>query len=119
MRFITEFEIDGNINTGMLSHLIPDKKAIREMGIGKDIGRAFGWDNYGSITLTGPVKEHFKLDIEAFPMEKWVEFEKRFYDALPDYDVVSKTRLINALTALMTFHGNPSGDAITNQQLNK
>ena len=113
MRFITEFELDGNIDTKLLPHLIPDKKGIREMGIGKDIGRAFGWDNYVSTTLSGPVKEHFKLEIEAFPMDKWVEFRQRFFDALPYFDATSKIRLENALRDLESFC-KPSGDAMTN-----
>lgn len=112
MRFITEFELDGNIDTKLLSHLIPDKKGIREMGIGKDIGRAFGWYNYGSTTLTGPVKEHFKLEIEAFPMDKWVEFKKKLFIATC---IPRKTsgEILELIKELESF-GKPSGDAITN-----
>jgi hypothetical protein len=50
--------------------------------------------------LAWPVSERHTLEIEAFPMDKWIEFKKRFMDALPDYDSVSRSRLINAIAEL-------------------
>lgn len=103
MRFITEFELEGIVDVKKLDFLVPDKKRIRELGIGQEIGRAFGWQEKGQTTLHGPVVNHFSLEIEAFPMDKWIEFKNRFADALPDYDTVSMTRLINAMSDLESF----------------
>src|SRR5688572_11804896 len=80
MRFITEFELDVNIDTKKLDHLIPDKKGIRELGVGKEIGMAFGWRQNGKTTPAGSIVHHFSLEIEAFPMDKWIEFKNKLIE---------------------------------------
>lgn len=110
MRFITEFKVD-ELECDLPGH--PSASYRREgcnNKLGNLIGDCFKWET----PVNGDKLRH-RLEIEAFPMDKWIEFEKRFYDALPDYDAASRIRLINALTALMTFTGKPSGDTITNR----
>lgn len=72
MRFITEFEVSKSIDLEKLSFLLPDKKSIRELGIGKKIGSAFGWEHlYDGNSATNK----YTLEIEAFPMDKWIKFK--------------------------------------------
>lgn len=111
MRFITEFE---SSNYGGSEQHYSEQRALYDLG--KVISESFGWDEKGRTTLHGPVTRYQSLEIEAFPMDKWIEFKKRFADALPDYDVVSRTRLINAMADLESF-GKPAGDTITNLKL--
>lgn len=109
MRFIIEFEVPENVYLNSKSRYIPEKRHLGEVKLGNMIAESFGWQNPVNHDL-----DHHRLEIEAFPIDKWVDFEKRFYEAIPDCDTVSRIRLINALTALMTFNGKPSGDAIAN-----
>lgn len=124
MRFITEFELDGNINTDLLPHITPDKKHIRELGIGQDIGRSFGWDEKGQTTLNpqSPVIHKFKLEIEAFPMDKWIEFKQKLFNEIDCANIcdiqVNSVKILELIKELECCC-KPSGDAITNQQLNK
>ncbi|HEX2549359.1 MAG TPA: hypothetical protein VHM20_05995 [Gammaproteobacteria bacterium] len=91
MRFITEFELEYPYTLDK-----PERyKSGMDHEIGKLIHDTFGWKSKGNAK-----RERFTLEIEAFPMDKWIEFKKRFFDALPDYDTVSRTRLINALSDL-------------------
>jgi hypothetical protein len=94
MRFITEFEL-------LTPFEIKNYKSLREKGtaewLGLDIARAFGWQQKGETTLHGPVSERHSLEIEAFPMDKWIEFRKRLLASLPDYDNTSRIRIENAL----------------------
>jgi hypothetical protein len=75
MRFITEFELPQGYdksNEVWKSFNIERKKTNVEAGLGIWIANKFGWQN--------PVNEndlHYKLEIEAFPMDKWVEFKKK------------------------------------------
>lgn len=101
MRFITEFKFDKGENPTQLT--IEYRKEVRVQELGAIIEQSFAWEN--------PVNDnplHHRLEIEAFPMDKWIEFKKRFADALPDYDVVSRTKLINAIAELESF-GKPAG----------
>lgn len=96
MRFITEFEIMEYEKDKY--HIADTRRSYYERKLSPMIVTAFGWQN--------PVNNnplHHRLEIEAFPMDKWIEFKKRFADALPDYDSTSRTRLINALSDLESF----------------
>ena len=107
MRFITEFEQDGSSfdNSPAVLNL---RKEHAEDKLGALISEAFEWEEKGSTSLApkDPVKHIHKLEIEAFPMDKWVEFKKRFLSALPDHDNTSRIRLENALHDLESF-GKP------------
>lgn len=110
MRFITEFGLDVNINTKKLHFLIPDKKSIRELGIGKEIGMAFGWQQNGKTTPEGRVTHHFSLEIEAFPMDKWVEFKQQLFSKLIDDDYEGAGKILEFIKELESF-GKPAGAA--------
>lgn len=81
MRFITEFELDG---TKFDAAEIPYRQEIGEAEMGALIAKAFDWDRKGITTLakTDPVKEKFTLEIEAFPMDKWIEFKNNLLNYL-------------------------------------
>jgi len=103
MRFITEFEstYDGESQQKYIEK-IPYWEERGEAELGTMIGKSFGWKQHEVLS-----EMRHTLEIEAFPMDKWIEFKKRLSDALPDYDVVSRTRIINAMAELESF-GNPS-----------
>lgn len=71
MRFITEFELSTPFE-------IKNYKSLRERGsaewLGLDIAKALGWKIRGETTMQGPIAERHTLEIEAFPMDKWLEF---------------------------------------------
>ncbi len=97
MRFITEFELATPFE-------IKNYKFIRERGtaewLGMDIAKAFGWQIKGKPTSQWPVAERHTLEIEAFPMDKWIEFKKLLIAELPEYDAAAKIRIMNALSDL-------------------
>jgi hypothetical protein len=98
MRFIAEIHVYKEAPLVNTYEYVSVYRRQYEEKMGNTIGEAFQWEN--------PVNGnhfHHKLEIEAFPMDKWIEFKKRFADALPDYDTVSRTRLINAIADLESF----------------
>lgn len=74
MRFITEFELDG---TKFDQSVMPYRKTQGEAELGSIIAKCFNWDHKGCTTLAADasVKEKFTLEIEAFPMDKWLKFK--------------------------------------------
>lgn len=102
MRFITEFEIDKNINHKLLPHIIPDKQHIRELGIGKDIGRFFGWQN----NIVDEVSFH-RLEIEAFPMDKWVDFKQKLFTLTQQSNIhfapINEVKILELIKELESF----------------
>ena len=96
MRFITEFELEYPYTLFQKENL---KFSLQE-GLGNKIAESFQWKEIGYTRLEGPVKYKASIEIEAFPTDKWIEFKKRLLNALPDYDVVSRTRIFNALSDL-------------------
>lgn len=108
MRFITEFELaEGNINN---AHLSIEARKDSEMKIGFAICSAFGWESSENNL-------RHKIAIEAFPMEKWVEFKQKLFSEIAtcnDVDFpVDGARILSWIKELESF-GKPSGDAITN-----
>lgn len=83
MRFITEFEIDGtqwDLTPAIISH----RKELSQAKIGSMIAESFGWQEKGKTTPS-PNSSVFhinELEIEAFPMDKWVEFKKALLEIL-------------------------------------
>jgi hypothetical protein len=79
MRFITQFELCTLFE-------IKNYKSLREKGsaewLGLDIAKAFGWEERGETTLAknSPVIHKHSLEIEAFPMDKWIEFKNILKD---------------------------------------
>jgi hypothetical protein len=96
MRFITEFESTyGGESQQRYIEKMPYWEERGAAELCTMIGKAFGWKQKEVLSETRHI-----LEIEAFPMDKWIEFKKRFMDALPDYDSVSRSRLINAIAEL-------------------
>jgi len=112
MRFITEFETtyDGYDHPNY-AKIVSSYKKKREDEIGAKIGEIFGWkEDCQRFRILNT------LEIEAFPMDKWMEFKRRLTDALPDYDVTSRTRIMNAMADLESFAGATNPDNINNQK---
>ena len=75
MRFITEFETDDS------NYVKGIKKIHGEENIGHEIARSFGWNERGVTKLDPAVRviHIHKLEIEAFPMDKWIEFKQKLF----------------------------------------
>lgn len=120
MRFITEFELNSPFE-------IKNYKGLREKGsakwLGLDISKAFGWNKRSEIKANGQTIETHKLEIEAFPMDKWVEFKQKLFMecGMPEPNGVAILEMIKDLEfysnnkqEVDVLIGKPSGDAITN-----
>lgn len=99
MRFITQFELEYPYTLTAPELCI--ERAERQMG--KMIEDSFTRKEK-EVLIRGNEGRRWSLEIEAFPMDKWIEFKKRVADALPDYDVVSRTRIINAFIDLESLN---------------
>jgi hypothetical protein len=111
MRFITEFEIrkEDENHDGWREHLLLHQRYFRQIEMGEMLAQSFEWKN--------PVNGnqlHHRLEIEAFPMDKWIEFKDRLmshltnceeHDELPDIYHVLKM-----IKELESF-GKPTGAA--------
>jgi hypothetical protein len=73
--------------------------------MGQMLQESFGWQNpvYGNNL-------HHRLEIEAFPMEKWLEFKEKFLVEILHRAEINREKLINALEQLESF-GKPAGAA--------
>lgn len=114
MRFITEFEIiPPYTQSGLKSH-----KGYAYCELGALIGDAFGWEERGATTLDpkDPIKHVHKLEIEAFPMDKWVEFKKHLFLEL-DKEEPSSVHIHELIKELESF-GKPEEET-TPQDLKK
>lgn len=99
MRFITEFECDGTA-WDMTPAIVSHRKANGQMSMGNKIAELFGWQKNAIMSAMGPHTINWSLEIEAFPMDKWVEFRKKLISELPEYDAAAKIRIMNALSDL-------------------
>jgi len=76
MRFITEFECD-DTTWDATPAIVSYRKERGHLDMGEMIANYFNWKSRGETTPHGPVKERYSLEIEAFPMDKWLEFKQR------------------------------------------
>lgn len=79
MRFITEFEITeaDRKHDNWLEYLLAKQKHYRQADMGTMVADLFGWQN--------PVLENdlrYRLEIEAFPMDKWLDFKHRLWNEI-------------------------------------
>lgn len=99
MRFITEFELRSKFE-------IERYKTLRQRGsaewLGFDIAKAFGWQEQGETTLIGPVSERHTLEIEAFPMDKWIEFKNKLFTELA-HTTANRVYLLEIIKELESF----------------
>jgi hypothetical protein len=75
MRFITQFEIVPPAIEARLNAY----KSRSEFELGQLIAQSFEWKNRGFIKTNNLAGLRYTLEIEAFPMDKWVEFKKRLF----------------------------------------
>lgn len=98
MRFITEFELDVPF-----SNKEADKcKSTMGFHIGGLIANAFDWHSAPFLSMVGPHRNKWALEIEAFPMDKWVEFKNSLHVELlahkPDH-----IRILELIKELESF----------------
>lgn len=102
MRFISEFE---SCDDGANYHY---NESIANRELGEAIAKAFNWTKS---------KNEFNntLEIEAFPMDKWIEFKNKILDMKLYYP--SDSSLIEQYFKELESFGKPAADTITNQKL--
>jgi hypothetical protein len=95
MRFITEFSL---YNEGPIAD---HTRVAAQRLLGAKISGAFGWEERGETTLApnSPVVYKYQLEIEAFPMDKWVEFKEKMFVTLniTEYDRFTLSEMIKEL----------------------
>jgi hypothetical protein len=116
MRFITEFELVADEN------VIAAYKANALWNLSLKIRDSFGWKDSGFINTKGLADIRHTLEIEAFPMDKWVEFKQRLFMecGMPEPNGVAILEMIKdlefysnntkAIEELESF-GKPAGEA--------
>lgn len=113
MRFITEFELDYPF-TLRATELY---KENMELKMGSMIAKDFNWKERSFENHKNGETNRWSLEIEAFPMDKWIEFKNKLFTYLDDELMPSSIKILEMIKEL-EFYGKPSsGDAITNQQL--
>lgn len=103
MRFITEFKVPESAQSN--KRYIPDKRYLSELKMGNMLAESFGWENPVNHDL-----DYHRLEIEAFPMDKWVEFKQKLIENFAD-DISARSILSILIEQLESF-GKPSGDAM-------
>lgn len=107
MRFITEFEITkDDVKQGgkWPAYLIDRQKEACEKEMGVILADSFGWQN--------PVNGnslHHRMEIEAFPMHKWIEFKEHLFIHLKR-DLLDMDYVLELFKTLESF-GKPAGEA--------
>ena len=78
MRFITEFESTyGGESQQRYIEKIPYWEERGQAEMGNLIGKSFGWKQHEVLSET-----RHTLEIEAFPIDKWVEFKQKLFSHL-------------------------------------
>ena len=101
MRFITEFKLKYPYQLSVLETY----KVKHQFDIGNKIGEIVDWKSVGDEE-----KENFKLEIEAFPMDKWVEFKEKimFYlQECEDKDELPESLWVLRMIKELESFGNP------------
>ena len=112
MRFITEFEIreEDNNSPDWREYFIGRQMGSRQVEMGQMLADSFGWQN----PVNGNALHH-RLEIEAFPMDKWIEFKNKILDMKLYYP--NDSSLIEQYFKELESFGKPAADTITNQKL--
>lgn len=114
MRFITEFETP--TYKFVAKEYIAACRTRYALDIGNNISDAFGWQQAAKTTLDGnnSIRQHHKLEIEAFPMDKWLDFKDKLNGLLSIHCTSWATSEIYAMIESLESFGKPSGDTVTN-----
>lgn len=110
MKFITEFELTPDEIKYTKAPTFDYRKQWAEHNLGGQISFSFGFKETGYINADGYAGERRTLEIEAFPMDKWVEFKQKLTGAI-NYDVQLMRNVVDAITELESF-GKPKGEKI-------
>jgi hypothetical protein len=101
MRFITEFKLDGNELKYVENAIKAHRESWAKEGLGDSIVINFGFKESGFMQdepkpLMGI---RYSLEIEAFPMDKWIEFKNRLFTecAMPEPNAVYILEMIKEL----------------------
>jgi hypothetical protein len=110
MKFETEFKLtEYQLKVASRKNVIIESYAARHKAdIGNAIGDVFGWEN--------PVNDnplHYKLEIEAFPMDEWIEFKQKLFTHIYEEGrrgvVFNQVRVLELIKELESF-----GKLVTN-----
>jgi len=118
MRFITEFALSELQIKHARDQSVEYHKSICDRKIGTMISESFEWNNRDiSRTIQAndnnahseiKMGETFTLEIEAFPMDKWVEFKQKvFSEMLEMGPMFSGVRMLELIKELESF-GKPA-----------
>lgn len=77
MRFITEFELTPDEIKYTKAPTFDYRKQWAEHNLGGQISFTFGFKETGYINTDGYAGELRTLEIEAFPIDKWIEFREK------------------------------------------
>lgn len=103
MRFITEFESE--VPYDERPEILAFRKSKREIELAEMISKSFGFEN----PVNGN-KLHYRLEIEAFPMEKWGEFKKRLLGHLQvsiQNNIIPNEKYLLGLIETLESFGKP------------
>lgn len=101
MRFITEFELDHPYTPTRKR----DYKHDMQVDMGALISESFGWKEKSGVSKT-----RHTLEIEAFPMDKWVEFKEKLLNELYKDERFDGYKIRCLINELESF-GKPAGAA--------
>ena len=104
MRFITEFEISEEEISNPVTPIFTRLSTNCIYNLGQLLSDNFGWKQKEGGNTLQP-KERYTLEIEAFPMDKWVEFKERLFKELDKVDP-SEIKIGRMIKELESF-GNP------------
>jgi hypothetical protein len=114
MRFVTEFVVPESAESHKeRKKYIPEKRYVMEAVMGNMIAKSFDWQNPVNHNL-----DHHRLEIEAFPMKKWVEFKKALFSHMdePAMGQISPVYILQLIKNLESF-GKPAGEQLTNPHI--
>ncbi len=96
MKFTTEFKVPESAQSRR--DYIPEKRHLAELKMGNMLAESFGWQNPVNHDL-----DHHRLEIEAFPIDKWVEFKK---EVLAEFEgsYIDEEKILNIFNKLES-HG--------------
>lgn len=102
MTFKAEFEISGPYTkSGLESH-----KGYAYCELGALIGNSFGWHERRPTIVTNPEAERYKLEIEAFPMDKWIEFKQKLYELFHKNELILSGGVLEHMLKELESYGS-------------
>lgn len=114
MRFITEFKVPEYFEKNKRIPYVPGKRYLSEVKMGNMIAQSFDWQNPVNHNL-----EHHRLEIEAFPMDKWIEFKNKLLFEIQESAIhgipISPIRTLELIKDLEFYANNKQKiDELTN-----